>query len=85
MRLPFVLARHSLPGHPTRMRFSAVLFDFDGATDVALSKITSSATPKTFLKLAGSDSSGIQIEGSPGAKERISLANGVTQDAVTVR
>ncbi len=62
-----------------------VLFDFDSATGVGIRNVTSSATPKLFLKLAGEKSGGIEISGSSAAKERIALGEGVAEDAVMVR
>ncbi|HEY1121984.1 MAG TPA: glycoside hydrolase family 28 protein [Haloferula sp.] len=62
-----------------------ILFDFNGASGVAIRNVTSSSTPKLFLKLAGETSGGIDISASPAAKTRISLGGGVPEDAVTVR
>ncbi|MEK7949833.1 glycoside hydrolase family 28 protein [Luteolibacter soli] len=62
-----------------------VLFDFDGASGVEIRNVTSSSTPKLFLKLAGEKSGGIDVSGSAAAKTRISLAKGVADNAVKIR
>jgi len=62
-----------------------VLFDFHGASGVEIRNVSSSTPPKLFLKLAGAKSGGIAVSSSATAKERISLGEGVAEDAVTVQ
>ena len=64
---------------------NGVLFDFNSASGAEIRNVTSSSTPKLFLKLAGDKSGDIDISASPSAKTRISLGEGVPEDAVTVR
>lgn len=61
------------------------LFDFKEALQVTIDTVTSPDAPKQFLKLEGASSKGIQINGSPAAKERIFLGKGVAENAVAIR
>ena len=60
------------------------LLELGAANGIDLARVTSSSTPKEFLKVSGEGSAGIRISGSPAAKGRIALGKNVAEDAVTV-
>mgnify|MGYP001942519312 CR=1 FL=1 len=60
------------------------MFDLDAVSGASIRNVTTTRAPESFLKLEGSNSSGIEVVSCPAAKEGIALGEQVSKRALTV-
>ncbi|MCP5533992.1 MAG: glycoside hydrolase family 28 protein [Akkermansiaceae bacterium] len=61
------------------------LFALDSVAGISIRNVDSGSTPRSFLKLDGSDSGDVVVSSCPVAKDRIELGKHVSKLAVTVK